>query len=70
MVEFPPMMAPYHGNWVSFTMNVVRNKCAFKKQDEWWMVNVNDIVHTLKPPNEEKVLGTRSIFFFKDFEEK
>ena len=71
MVEFPPMMAPYHGNWLSFTMNVVlENKCAFKKQDEWWMVDVNDIVCTLKPPNKEKVSGTRSIFFFEDFEEK
>ena len=29
------------------------------------MVDVNDIVHTLKPPNKEKVSGTRSIFSLK-----
>ena len=51
-------------------VKVIVHKCAFKKQDEWWMVDVKDIVHSLKDPKQEKMSSNRSIYFFKDFEEK
>ena len=34
------------------------------------MADVKDIVDILKDPKEEKVSGTRTIYFFEDFEDK
>ena len=44
-----------------------KNKIAFKKGDEWWLIDVSDILATIPDPKEEKVSGKRSIFYFEQF---
>ena len=44
-----------------------KNKNAFKKGDEWWLIDVSDILATIPDPKEEKVSGKRSIFYFEQF---
>ena len=44
-----------------------KNKNAFKKGDEWWLIDVSEIVDNIKDPKEEKVSEKRSIFYFDQF---
>ena len=44
-----------------------KNKNTLKKGDEWWLVDVSDILATIPNPKEEKVSGKRSIFYFEQF---
>ena len=44
-----------------------KNKNAFKRGDEWWLIDVLDIISTIPGPKEEKISGKRSIFYFEQF---
>ena len=49
-----------------FFYNVsARNKDAFKlDEDKWWFVSVTDVRAHIKDPVEEKVSGSRKLYYF------
>ena len=59
-------------NTISYDVGAIyytrcKNMKAFKRGDEWWLIDVSDIISTISDPKEEKLSGKRSIFYFEQF---
>ena len=42
-----------------------RNKEKYRKMDDWWLLDMTDIIRKIKRPVEERVSGKRCVFKFK-----
>ena len=42
-----------------------RNKEKYKKMDDWWLLDMTDIIWKIKHPVEERVSGKRCVFKFE-----
>ena len=45
---------------------MLQEQDLLKKGDDWWLVEVTDIVKTLNPPKEEKLSKKRIVYYFED----
>ena len=42
-----------------------RNKEKYTKMDDWWLLDMTDIIRKIKRPVEERVSGKRCVFKFE-----
>ena len=42
-----------------------QNKIVYKRDVEWWLIDTDNVVKTLEKPVEEKVTGSRVLYYFK-----
>ena len=42
-----------------------RNKEKYTKMDDWWLLDMMDIIQKIKHPVEERVSGKRCVFKFE-----
>ena len=42
-----------------------RNKEKFKKMEDWWLLDVADVIWKIKPPTQECVTGKRFLYKFE-----
>ena len=41
-----------------------RNKEKFKKMEDWWLLDIVDVIWKIKPPTQEHVTGKRFLYKF------
>ena len=47
------------------TMHSSHNKIVYKRDVEWWLVDIDDVVKSLEKPVQEKVTGSWLLYYFK-----
>ena len=53
--------------WVSIFLHKIRNKDTLKELDEWWLIDMADIVQALPDPRVVKVTSKRCNYVWEDF---
>ena len=50
---------------VVFYMHSSCNKIVYKRDVEWWLIDIDDVVKSLEKPVQEKVKGSQVLYYFK-----